>query len=981
MMEGGVQRQSLRFERTAFVGREHELSILIELLDQARAGHGGLVMLGGEPGVGKTRLAQEIIAEAQERGFESAVGHCYETDTAPPYLPFIEALDAAIGYMEPDTVLATLGDAAPEVAKLLPDLRLRFAISDSLQLSPEEERFRLLNSLRDCLGRLGKRRTLLLVLEDLHWADDSSLFLLQHLARVIAEMPLLVIATYRDTELDVGRPLARTLEDLLRNRTALRISLGRLPGDDVSAMLRALSGHQPPPSLVDVLYKETEGNPFFLEEVYQHLFEEGRLFDSNGHWRDDLRITAEDVPEGVRLVIGRRLERVSDRCRQVLSAAATAGAAVSLTLLKHVMDIDEDALLSTIEEAERIHLVAVTIEAGDERLTFAHELIRQTLLAGLSLPRRRRMHVRIARALEERHAASLDEHAAELASHFAQSSDAAEIRKAVDYGERAAAHATSIYAWAEAVQLLDKALDLLTSVGPEDKSRRCDLLLRLCDALLAADQPKRVFAEVAEEAYSLAESLGDEARAAAACQAAVLATFTLITPRSLERTNWTARLERLTPQGMLARVHRDVALGWARLDFYLVEQALAMARELEDTDAFYMAAYALLSIMRPGTERACLDLAKEIAQSPRTGPRPRFFIRTLERAAEILLAWGERRLAERIAREITALADATGESTAAMIAGHLRVSMAAIDGRLEEAIAEAGRLASFPTANYALRKGFRPLLLLGSPERVRQAEEVVNEMEGPIRNILDFLRRAHFGLPFPEGPYRGPRAEPELVTFYRVVTLEVLHVFAAGRLARNEPASLAIDNLRGQLEMLEPAASPATSEIFTLIDRHRGSAYAVLGEPEKARERFLAALAAGERMRFRPEVALVHLALAELILDHYPRERAEAFEHLELCIPEFREMKMEPSLQKAEQLLTRRGRVRPPRPVYPDGLSAREVEVLRLIAQGLTNQQIAEELTISLNTVLHHVTNILGKTGSANRVEATDYAHRRNLIQ
>jgi DNA-binding NarL/FixJ family response regulator len=133
-------------------------------------------------------------------------------------------------------------------------------------------------------------------------------------------------------------------------------------------------------------------------------------------------------------------------------------------------------------------------------------------------------------------------------------------------------------------------------------------------------------------------------------------------------------------------------------------------------------------------------------------------------------------------------------------------------------------------------------------------------------------------------------------------------------------------------------------------------------------------------MRFRPEVALTRLALAELILDHYPRERAEAFEHLELCLPEFREMKMQPSLLKAEELLTRRGRPRQPRPVYPDGLSAREVEILRLVAQGLTNQQIAEELVISLNTVLHHVTNILGKTGAANRTEATDYAHRRGLI-
>jgi DNA-binding CsgD family transcriptional regulator len=183
------------------------------------------------------------------------------------------------------------------------------------------------------------------------------------------------------------------------------------------------------------------------------------------------------------------------------------------------------------------------------------------------------------------------------------------------------------------------------------------------------------------------------------------------------------------------------------------------------------------------------------------------------------------------------------------------------------------------------------------------------------------------------------------------------------------------------LKRLEPAASPATSDAFTLIDRHRGGAYLLLGEPDRARQHYLAALAAGEKMRFRPEVALTRLALAELLLDHFPRERGEAFEHLDLCIPEFRGMKMQPSLQKAEELMARRGRERKPRPVYPDGLSAREVEILRLIAQGMTNQQIAERLVISLNTVLHHVTNLLGKTGAANRAEATDYAHRHNLIE
>jgi DNA-binding CsgD family transcriptional regulator len=297
--------------------------------------------------------------------------------------------------------------------------------------------------------------------------------------------------------------------------------------------------------------------------------------------------------------------------------------------------------------------------------------------------------------------------------------------------------------------------------------------------------------------------------------------------------------------------------------------------------------------------------------------------------------------------------------------------MAAIDGRLEEAVAEASRLASFETGTLAWRNGFRPLLLLGTPQHLQRAEALVPEIEG-LSAILGYLLRAHTGVPEePRSPGQRPGWKPRehMVTFLPLLVLEIVVLRGGDR-----------ELVQEILEFLEPAASPATSSAFTLIDRHRGSALVLLGEHAQARERFRAALAAGEKMRFRPEIALTRLALAELILDHFPRERAEAFEQLEACIPELREMKMQPSLRKAEELLTRRGRSRPRPPAYPDGLSSREVEILRLIARGQTNQQIAQELTISLNTVLHHVTNIFGKTGAANRTEAAGYAHRQNLI-
>jgi DNA-binding CsgD family transcriptional regulator len=444
-------------------------------------------------------------------------------------------------------------------------------------------------------------------------------------------------------------------------------------------------------------------------------------------------------------------------------------------------------------------------------------------------------------------------------------------------------------------------------------------------------------------------------------------------------TPWAERADLLAREGTVLRVHADGALAWTTLEHAYAQKALKTARELGDPHSFYVAAFFAFSVMTSGTEQVCFDLATEIALSPRPDIRPRTLFRTLERVSEVLLAWGERDLAERIAEELEARADATGEPAAARIAGHVRISLAAIDGRLEEAVSEAGRLASAETGMLAWTSGFRPLLLLGSPEYLHRAEEVLDKLEGPLRNILYALWSVNAGIPFIPEPGQNPTGPQP--TFWRMVALEVVVKMLPIGPPSEEGKARRKEYVRRLLGLLEPASSPATQEIFTLIDRQRGAAYVLLEERENARQHFLAALAAGEKMRFRPEVALTRLALAELILDHFPRQRAEAFEHLDFCIPEFREMKMLPSLRKAEELLTRRGRQRPRRPDYPDRLSAREVEILRLIAQGRTNQQIAAGLTISLNTVLHHVTNILGKTGAANRAEATDYAHRHSLIE
>ncbi len=406
-------------------------------------------------------------------------------------------------------------------------------------------------------------------------------------------MPVLILGTYRDVELDVARPLARTLEELLRQRLAHRITLRRLPQDGVSAMLRALSGQEPPQPLVDAVYSETEGNPFFVEEVFQHLAEEGKLFDAKGRWRSDLQVSELDVPEGVRLVIGRRLERVGEECRRVLTSAAVIGRGFSFELLEELSEADTDALLDAIDEAERAQLITAAEDGpaqtgarmGEARFRFAHELIRQTLVSGLSLPRRQRLHLRIAGAMERAYSRAPEEHVADLAHHFHQAGAAADPEKTVRYLTLAGERALGAAAFEDAVRNFEWAL----SLQPEDNRQAgADLLYKRGLARRSLGRWEEALTDwrQALEAY---EALGD-------AEAVGRVSFELA-----EQSRWSGRLEEavqlarrgLTAVGKRASADRcrllateGLALGFFGAGTAAAEpqlaEALAIAEELDD---------------------------------------------------------------------------------------------------------------------------------------------------------------------------------------------------------------------------------------------------------------------------------------------------------------------------------------------------------------------------------------------------------------
>ena len=473
--------------RWPMVGRDAERAELTQRLEEALAGRGSLVFIGGEPGIGKTRLTEAVLDEARRRGCLCLVGHAYEMEGAPPYVPFIEMLEYSARVVPAVAFRHALGDGASEISKLMPELRRMFPdIPPPLDVPAEQQRWRLFNAYRDHVERSCRMSPIVVVLEDLHWADEPTLQLLLHIAPGFAKIPLLVLGTYRDVELDVTRPFAKVLETLLRQRHATRLALRRLPSSGVEDMLAVMSGRPAPPSLARVIFRETEGNPFFVEEVFQHLKDEGQVIDADGNWRTDLRVETLDVPEGVRLVIGRRLERLSDTTRRVLTTAAVVGRSFSLPLLETLEDAGTDAALEAVEEAEGAHLLAPQRSGRETRYLFAHELIRQTLADALSLPRRQRLHARIAAAIERVYAASLDKHVSALAHHLYNAGAAADAEKTSIYLVKAADEARAAAAHEDALRHLDNALTLWED---ESSDRVADLLVRRGLALRSLGRP------------------------------------------------------------------------------------------------------------------------------------------------------------------------------------------------------------------------------------------------------------------------------------------------------------------------------------------------------------------------------------------------------------------------------------------------------------------------------------------------------------
>jgi DNA-binding winged helix-turn-helix (wHTH) protein len=464
-----------------FVGREAELRQMQDVWLRAKSGRHQLLLVAGEPGIGKTRLSLEFARRRVAEGSTVLVG-CSDEETLVPYQPFVESLSWYIRHCpqaELRQQLDAIGGGA-ELEPLVPELRKRIPdLPNRPAMDAEGQRYRLFETIAALLAAASRARPMLLVFDDVHWADKPTVLLLRHVIRSARMACVTIVATYRESELGRAHPMAETLTTLRREPAVTRLVLRGLDLAQLRALVDSLVGPDAPPQLPQMMMESTDGNPFFATEMLQHLNETGAIARIAGSAGSAVAVGDLALSEGIKEVIGRRLSRLSETCNRALSVASIIGREFDATLLEAVVDLPDSALLDALEEATRAQLISESQEVSG-RFEFIHALIRETLHSELSSPRRARLHRRVAEAIENLAQNMPSAPLAELAYHFSQAASAGTADKAIDYATQAGDRAAYGLAHEEAARAFEMALHSLEfrPAGPDAERLRVDLHTR-----------------------------------------------------------------------------------------------------------------------------------------------------------------------------------------------------------------------------------------------------------------------------------------------------------------------------------------------------------------------------------------------------------------------------------------------------------------------------------------------------------------------
>jgi hypothetical protein len=912
--------------RRIFVGRENELKTLQNTFIGAMSGQGALIMVVGEPGIGKTSVCEELATFVTLRGGMTLWGHCYEEGSLSlPYLAFVEAIRSYVLDRETDELKKELGSGASDVARIVSEVREKLHIEPREAQTPEEDRYRLMQAVTSFLTNAAAVKPMLVILEDLHDADKGMLEMLEYMSRNLQHTRLMIIGTYRDVEVDRNHPLSASLAELRRVSSFGRVLLRGLNVDEVRRMLTRITNEGIPVSLAEAVHRQTEGNPLFVQEVVRYLTEEKLLITSGGKMKtSDITKIEMNIPEGLRDVIGKRLTNLSEECNKLLSIAAVIGRDFSLEILRLISDVDEDSFINALKEAVQTGVLEERKQVGTVRYRFTHAFFRQTLYEEMIAPQRLRLHQQVARALEQQYDKRLAEHASELAEHFSQSTDPTDLEKAVEYGEMAAKRAYEVYAYGEAVRLLDQTIKVQEILDFDNKSKRCELYFNLCRALSNVGDYKRINESVAEETLQLAESIGDTSIAGELCRIAMSAMYFQGGPNVVSSPAYQQWIEKsdkyakYAKPGTVGRVYADIHQASAAAGIMdvksrerVLSNALELAKQLNDTTALIYSYTNGSNIYRlPQNFDKLLPHTEEFLSIMRSLPinneNNQFMGNALSSIGGAYLMAGMRKHAEEVWDEAQDLWKTRDDLSSQL--HHLMIESvrAVLDGRLEEAVElseqirdlseEAGILAGMLT--WVRRGGMRAHIYRGiSREELDRWHPGFWDRESQWASPIHSLILAHWGQyekvietldnEVVNRPGMGSDNDDTMTwrdTFFLEVSVLSGH---------KKSAQLLYDRLN------IPGLVTQGPDVPTCIPRHLGGVMALLGEHDKAREHYNDAVKVCTEMPFRPELALSRLELAELLLDHYPEEKAEATKHLDFAIKEFREMKMQPSLERA----------------------------------------------------------------------------------
>jgi len=870
-----------------FVGRVAEIRRILALGGGTATGQRATVLVSGEPGIGKTRFAYEATRLLHRDGAALLYGRCDE-DATSPYQPFLQALGTLASALPGEVLVEHAQRHGGELARLVPELSVRLpGVSIPGPRDPDSDRYLLFRAMVDLLAAASELAPVVIVLDDLHWADRPSIALLRYLATWPAAIRLLIIALFRDAASDQLTDLAGVLR---REPNVERIDLGGLSGGEVGELVRLAAGRDLDDSALDFvrwLHRDTDGNPFFVGEMLRDLRETGTLYELDGHWRLRSDLGSLPVPSSVRDVIRSRLVRLGSRIRPLVDVAAVVGGDVEFDVLAAVLDEGDSDLIVLLHEAERASFLA---ESDGGRFRFVHALIGKTVYDDMGSTVRSLLHRRVAVAIERLAGDDRRSRAAELCRHWANGHRPEDAGRAVDYALLAAGSAQESSAPDEAARWYALALELLDRAGRGDRER-CRVLVALGEAQRQAGD--RRFRESLLEGAALAQRLGD---------GPLLVEAALANNRGFQSASGAVDVERVAVlEAALAVVPQDDPASRARLlailgnelcyagdpqrRTALSNEAVTLARAIGDQAV--LAAVLIqrqLAIMSPATLPARLEESLECVELADTVGDPviRFWaavIRfcTLVDAGDLSAADEWRRRFDRLAHELR-------QPLLQWAAAWISVPGEILAGRLSEAerlASEAlriGRDSGQPDAQSIYVSGLFSVRF----EQGRLGELEPGLSAGFDRRPAPAGRLFVVALTWSEMGRLDEAAEllgPDVEEAVRAIPADPLWLSRAAmaaevcvRLRHRGGAGV----LYGLLAPWEGQTASNAATTFGLVGRHLGSLAALLGEPGRADDHFAAAAAAAERAGAPIELARTRLAWAESLVRRPPPSQAGA---------------------------------------------------------------------------------------------------------